>query len=81
MHKNQPILNQDCEVFTDIITMTSQEFRDTLGLQLPKTAVNYRSFWENPKNRKRVQSLIGLPSSYTCNVRYKERVVVFTKRK
>ncbi len=65
----------------ETVTFTSQEFRAILGLQLPKTAINYRVFWENPKNKKRVQSLLGLSSSYTCKVNYKERVVIFKKEK
>lgn len=65
----------------DTVTLTSQEFRDMLGLQLPKTAVNYRAFWQNPKNQKRVQNMLGLSPGYTCKVRYKERVVTFSKKR
>ena len=64
----------------DTITIRSQDFKGMIGLQLPKTAANYRAFWANPKNKKRVQSLLGLSSSYSCQVKFDERVVIFQKR-
>ena len=45
----------------DTITIRSQDFKGMIGLQLPKTAANYRAFWANPKNKKRVQSLLDCP--------------------
>ena len=81
MYKNQSYSDHLSNPASETITLTSQEFRDILGLQLPKTAVNYRAFWGKPKNKKRVQSLLGLSSSYTCKVKFKERVVIFQKEK
>jgi hypothetical protein len=81
MYKTQSYSDNISNPADETITLTSQEFRDILGLQLPKTAINYRTFWENPKNKKRVKSLLGLSSSYTCKVKLKERVVIFKKEK
>ena len=81
MYKNQSYSGSIGNPADEIVTFASQEFRDMLGLQLPKTAINYRVFWENPENKKRVQSLLGLFSSYTCKVNYKERLVIFKKEK
>jgi hypothetical protein len=81
MYKNPSYSDHLGNSADETITLTSQEFRDMLGLQIPKTAVNYRAFWENPKNQKRVQSLLGLSSSYSCKVKFKERVVIFRKEK
>ena len=81
MYKTQSYSDTIGNPEDETITLTSQEFRDMLGLQLPKTAVNYRAFWENPKNKKRVQNLLGLSSCYTCKVKLKERVVIFKKEK
>jgi hypothetical protein len=46
----------------ETITLTYQELENILGLKMPKTATNYSVFWENSKNRKRVQSILGLSS-------------------
>ena len=80
MNKNQPLLDQINSSGVETITLQNQEIYNILGLQLPKTALNYRLFWENSKNRTRVQNLLGLSSSYTCKVKLKERVVIFQKR-
>ena len=79
MNKNQPLLDHISPTGVETITLSSQEINKILGLKLPKTALNYRTFWENYKNRTRVQSLLGLSSSYTCKVKLKERVVIFQK--
>ena len=79
MNKNQPLLEHISNSGVETITLTYQELEDILGLKLPKTAVNYRVFWENSKNRRRVQSLLGLSSKYECKVRLKERIVIFQK--
>jgi hypothetical protein len=79
MNKNQPLLEHISPSGMQTITLSTQEINNILGLQLPKTALNYRVFWENSKNRNRVQSLLGLSSSYTCKVKLKERVVIFKK--
>ncbi len=79
MSKNQPFADRTSVSGVETITLTNQELTDALGLQLPKTAVNYRVFWENAKNKKRVQSLLGLSSSYRCKVKFRERVVIFQK--
>jgi hypothetical protein len=80
MNKNQPLLDHLSSSGVETITLQNQEIYNILGLQLPKTALNYRVFWENSKNRTRVQSLLGLSSSYTCKVKLKERVVIFQKK-
>jgi hypothetical protein len=79
MNKNQPLLEHVSALGVETITLTNREFKDILGLQLPKTAKNYRAFWQNSKNSQRVQSLLGLSSSYTCKVKFRERVVTFQK--
>ena len=79
MNKNQPLLEHISNSGVETITLTYQELEDILGLRLPKTAINYRAFWENAKNKKRVQSLLGLSSRYACKVKIKERVIVFRK--
>ncbi len=79
MNKNQPLLEQISNSGVETITLTYQELEHILGLRLPKTAINYRAFWENSKNKKRVQSLLGLSSRYACKVKLKERVIVFRK--
>ena len=79
MNKNQPLLDHISPTGVETITLNSQEINKILGLKLPKTALNYRTFWENSKNRTRVQSLLGLSSSYTCKIKLKERVVIFQK--
>jgi hypothetical protein len=79
MNKNQPLLDHISPTGVETITLNTQEINNILGLKLPKTALNYRTFWENSKNRKRVQSLLGLSSSYNCRVKLKERVVIFQK--
>jgi hypothetical protein len=79
MNKNQPLLEHISNSGVETITLTYQELEGILGLKLPKTAINYRAFWKNSKNRKRVQSLLGLSSSYACKVRLKERIVIFQK--
>jgi hypothetical protein len=79
MNKNQPLLDHISPTGIETITLNTQEINKILGLKLPKTALNYRMFWENSKNRTRVQSLLGLSSSYTCKVKLKERVVIFQK--
>jgi len=79
MNKNQPLLEHISNSGVETITLTYQELEDILGLRLPKTAINYRAFWENSKNKKRVQSLLGLSSRYACKVKIKERVIVFRK--
>jgi hypothetical protein len=80
MNKTQPILEHISPSGVQTITLSAQEINNILGLQLPKTALNYRAFWENSKNRSRVQSLLGLSSNYNCKVKIKERVVIFQKR-
>jgi hypothetical protein len=80
MNKNQPLLDHISSSGVETITLKNYEINNILGLQLPKTAQNYRVFWENSKNRTRVQNLLGLSSSYTCKVKLKERVVIFQKR-
>jgi hypothetical protein len=79
MNKNQPLLEHINNSGVETITLTYQELENILGLKLPKTAINYRAFWENSKNRRRVQSLLGLSSRYACKVRLKERIVIFQK--
>jgi hypothetical protein len=79
MNKNQPLIEHISPSGVETITLSNREITDILGLQLPKTALNYRVFWENSKNKRRVQSLLGLPSSYTCKVKLKERIVIFQK--
>ena len=79
MNKNQPLLDHISPSGVETITLNTREINDILGLQLPKTALNYRAFWKNSKNRTRVQNLLGLSSSYTCKVKLKERVVIFQK--
>jgi hypothetical protein len=80
MNKPQPLKERISTSGVETITLSNQEICDILGLQMPKTAVNYRVFWENSKNKMRVQSLLGLSSSYTCKVKLKERIVIFQKR-
>ena len=80
MNKNQPLLDHISSSGVQTITLQNYELNNILGLKLPKTAQNYRVFWENSKNRTRVQSLLGLSSGYTCKVKLKERVVIFQKR-
>jgi len=79
MNKNRPLLERISNSGVETITLNYQELEDILGLKLPKTAINYRAFWENSKNKKRVQSLLGLSSMYSCKVKLKERVVIFQK--
>ena len=79
MNKNQPLLENISNSGVETITLTYRELEDILGLKLPKTAINYRAFWENSKNRRRVQSLLGLSCKYACKVRLKERIVIFQK--
>ena len=79
MNKNQSLLQHISDSEVETITLTGQDFKDMIGLQLPKTATNYRAFWGNSKNKQRVQSLLGLSYGYTCKVKYKERVVIFQK--
>jgi hypothetical protein len=79
MNKNQPLLDHISPAGVETITLNTQEINNILGLKLPKTALNYRAFWEKSKNRNRVQSLLGLSSSYTCKVKLKERIVIFQK--
>jgi hypothetical protein len=80
MNKNQPFLEHISSSGVETITLQNNEINNILGLQLPKTAQNYRVFWENSRNRTRVQNLLGLSSCYTCKVKLKERVVIFQKR-
>jgi len=80
MNKTQPLLDHISPSGLQTITLNAQEINIILGLQLPKTSLNYKAFWENPKNRTRVQSLLGLSSNYTCKVKLKERVVIFKKK-
>jgi hypothetical protein len=61
MYKPQSYSDNISNPEDETITLTSQDCRDMLGLQLPKTAINYRAFWKNPKNKKRVQNLLGFP--------------------
>jgi hypothetical protein len=79
VNKNQPLLEHISPSGVETITLTYHELEDILGLKLPKTAMNYRAFWENSKNIRRVQSLLGLSSMYACKVRLRERVVIFKK--
>jgi hypothetical protein len=81
MNKTSLHLQRLSNPAVDTITIKSHEFKALIGLQLPKTATNYRAFWANPKNKKRVQSLLGISSGYTCTVKFKERIVVFRKEK
>ena len=79
MIKNQPLLEHKSNSGVETIILKYQELEDILGLKMPKTATNYRVFWENSKNIRRIQSLLGLSSRYACKVRLKERVVIFQK--
>jgi hypothetical protein len=79
MSKNQPLLEHTSNSGVVTITFTYQDLEGILGLKMPKTATNYRAFWENSKNIKRIQSLLGLSSKYACKVRFKERIVIFQK--
>jgi hypothetical protein len=79
MNKNQPLLEQISNSGVETITLTLQDLEKILGMKMPKTATNYRAFWENSKNRRRIQSLLGLSSRYACKVRLKERIVIFQK--
>ena len=79
MNKNQPLFEQISNSGVETITLTLQDLENILGMKMPKTAANYRAFWENSKNRRRIQSLLGLSSMYTCKVRLKERIVIFQK--
>ena len=49
MNKNQPFSNHVSALGVETITLTNREFKDVLGLQLPKTAKNYRAFGRTPK--------------------------------
>ena len=79
MNKNQLLLEHISHSGVKTITLTHQELEYILGLKSPKTAINNRVFWMNPKNIRRVQSLIGLSTDYSCKVRLKERIVIFQK--
>jgi hypothetical protein len=79
MNKKQPLIEHVSNSSVETITLTYLELEGILGLKLPKTAINYRVFWEKSKNKRRVQSLLGLSSSYKCKVKLKERVVIFQK--
>jgi hypothetical protein len=79
MNKNQPLLEHISNSGIETITLSYRELEDILGLKLPKTAINYRAFWENSKNKRRVQSLLGLSSNYECKVKLGERIVIFRK--
>jgi hypothetical protein len=80
MNKNQPFLDHISSSGVETITLQNHEIYNILGLKTPKTALNYRVFWENSNNRRRVQNLLGLSSGYTCKVKLKERVVIFQKK-
>jgi hypothetical protein len=62
------------------VTFTYKKIEDILGLQLPKTAKNRRSFWQNNKNRHRIQNLLGFSCQYTCMIKLQENLVIFQKR-
>jgi hypothetical protein len=79
MNKNQPLSEHISNSGVETITLSYRDLEDILGLKLPKTAINHRVFWKNSKNKRRVQSLLGLSSSYQCKVKLRERMIIFTK--
>jgi hypothetical protein len=81
MTKNLPLLEHVSLSGVETISLNYREITDILGLQLPKTTLNCRVFWNNSKNKSRIQSLLGLSSSYTCRVKLEKRIVIFQKKR
>jgi hypothetical protein len=81
MTRNLVLLEHASVSGVETINLNYQEISNILGLELPKTAQNLRGFWRKSNNRRRVQNQLGLSSRYTCEVKLKERIVIFQKKR